>query len=54
MENGVSPEEGREQESDLIKGEAQLVLNERRGEREISAVDIVDENRKREEDGEAR
>jgi len=35
---------------DLIKGEAQLVFDKRGREREISAVDIVDEDREREED----
>ena len=41
----VGPVERREEEPDLRGGEAQLVLDQRRRGREISAVDVIDEQR---------
>ena len=45
----IGPEEGRGQDADLRAREAELVLEQRGGGREVAAVDVVDEHRQREE-----
>src|SRR6266478_4882949 len=53
LEDGVSPEEGGEEDSELGIGKTELVFDVRSGDGEIPAVDVVDEDGEGEEDGQA-
>jgi len=49
LEDGIGPEEGREENSKLGIGKAEIVLDIRSGDGEISTVDVIDEDGEREE-----
>ena len=53
LEDGVGPEEGGEEDSELRIGKVELVFDVRSSDGEISTVDVVDEDREGQEDGKA-
>src|SRR6266478_2481549 len=54
LEDRVGPEEGGEEDSELEMGKTELVFDMWSSDGEVTAIDVVDEDGKREEDGEAR
>ena len=49
LQDGVGPEEGAEKQTQITRGQAELLLQLRRGDRDVHAVEIIDENARAEQ-----